>query len=105
MLVFGAVVLAAAAAWAAVSWLVTNWWALILLAAAAVVGAAGWAHWRQQQRAWDRARQQALRFGLPELDALHHRALILVAARKVLVSTACGALRGASVGWQEQSWL
>ncbi len=73
VLVFGAVVLAAAAAWAVVSWLVTNWWALIVLAAAAVVGTVGWAHRRQQQRAWDRARQQALRFGLPELDALHHR--------------------------------
>ncbi|WP_405435026.1 restriction endonuclease [Streptomyces anulatus] len=73
VLVFGAVVLAAAAVWAAVSWLVTNWWALIVLAAVAVVGTAGWAHRRQQQRAWDRTRQQALRFGLPELDALHHR--------------------------------
>ncbi|MER6023610.1 restriction endonuclease, partial [Streptomyces anulatus] len=73
VLVFGAVALAAAAVWAAVSWLVTNWWALIVLAAVAVVGTAGWAHRRQQQRAWDRTRQQALRFGLPELDALHHR--------------------------------
>lgn len=27
----------------------------------------------QQQLAWGRVRQQALRYGLPELDALHHR--------------------------------
>ncbi|MFZ4278305.1 restriction endonuclease [Streptomyces arboris] len=59
--------------WAVISWLVVNWWILIVLGAAAAVGGAVWVHRLQQQRAWDRVRQQALRYGLPELDALHHR--------------------------------
>lgn len=62
-----------ALAWAVVSWLVANWWILIALGAAAAVGGAVWIHRSQQQRAWDRVRQQALRYGLPQLDALHHR--------------------------------
>ncbi|MFD7748041.1 restriction endonuclease [Streptomyces sp. NPDC059698] len=70
---FAGAVLAAAAAWAVVSWLVKNWWVLVVLGAVAAVVAAGWIHRRQQRRAWDRVRQQALRYGLPELDALHHR--------------------------------
>ncbi|MEU8629574.1 restriction endonuclease [Streptomyces sp. NPDC048669] len=32
-----------------------------------------WAHRYQQQWARERARQQALRYALPQLDALHHR--------------------------------
>ncbi|MGW7397117.1 restriction endonuclease [Streptomyces cyaneofuscatus] len=59
--------------WAVVSWLLVNWWILIALGAAAAVGGAVWIHRLQQQRAWDRVRQQALRYGLPQLDALHHR--------------------------------
>ncbi|CAH9420190.1 putative membrane protein [Streptomyces globisporus] len=65
--------MAAAVVWAVLSWLVANWWILIVLGAAAAVGAAVWGHRVQQQRAWDRVRQQALRYGLPQLDALHHR--------------------------------
>ncbi|MFH9698436.1 restriction endonuclease [Streptomyces globisporus] len=70
---FAVVALAVAAAWALVSWLLVNWWVLIVLGALALIGGAGWAHRRQQQRTWARVRQQALRYGLPELDALHHR--------------------------------
>ncbi|MCT6782267.1 restriction endonuclease [Streptomyces sp. CS7] len=72
-MVFGAVVLVVAAVWSLVSWLLAHWWVLIVLAAVGAVVGAGWAHRHQQQRSWDRARQQALRYGLPELDALHHR--------------------------------
>ncbi|MET9977642.1 restriction endonuclease [Streptomyces microflavus] len=67
------VLVAAAVAWTVLSWLVANWWILILLGAAATVGGVVWIHRLQQQRAWDRVRQQALRYGLPQLDALHHR--------------------------------
>ncbi|MEV7060925.1 restriction endonuclease [Streptomyces microflavus] len=67
------VLVAAAVAWTVLSWLVANWWILIVLSAAATVGGAVWIHRLQQQRAWDRVRQQALRYGLPQLDALHHR--------------------------------
>ncbi|MBK3558022.1 restriction endonuclease [Streptomyces sp. MBT56] len=66
-------VMAAAVVWAVLSWLVANWWILIVLGAAAAVSGAVWGHRVQQQRAWDRVRQQALRYGLPQLDALHHR--------------------------------
>lgn len=59
--------------WAVISWLLANWWALIVLGALAVLGATVWAHHRRQRQAWDRVRQQALRYGLPQLDALHHR--------------------------------
>ncbi len=65
--------LAVAALWALVSWLLVNRWILIVLGAVAVTAGAWWIHRRQQQLAWDRVRQQALRYGLPELDALHHR--------------------------------
>ncbi|WP_324792464.1 restriction endonuclease [Streptomyces cyaneofuscatus] len=65
--------MAAAVVWAVLSWLVANWWILIVLGAAAAVGGVVWGHRLQQQRAWDRVRQQALRYGLPQLDALHHR--------------------------------
>ncbi|MGW4234196.1 restriction endonuclease, partial [Streptomyces sp. NPDC004980] len=59
--------------WAVISWLLVNWWALVVLGALAAVGGTVWAHRYRQQQAWDRVRQQALRYGLPELDALHHR--------------------------------
>lgn len=32
-----------------------------------------WVHRYRRQQAWVRIRQQALRYGLPESDALHHR--------------------------------
>ncbi|MET7504117.1 restriction endonuclease [Streptomyces microflavus] len=50
-----------------------NWWALIVLGAIAAVGGTVWAHPYRQQQAWDRVRQQASRYGLPQLDSLHHR--------------------------------
>ncbi|MFH9138811.1 restriction endonuclease [Streptomyces sp. NPDC017524] len=59
--------------WAVISWLLVNWWALVVLGAVAAVGGTVWAHRYRQQQAWDRVRQQALRYGLPQLDALHHR--------------------------------
>ncbi|MFG3429540.1 restriction endonuclease [Streptomyces californicus] len=59
--------------WALISWLLVHWWALIVLGALAAMGGAVWVHRYRQQQAWDRVRQQALRYGLPELDALHHR--------------------------------
>ncbi len=60
-------------AWAVISWLLVNWWALIVLGALAALGGTVWVHRYRQQQAWDRVRQQGLRYGLPQLDALHHR--------------------------------
>ncbi|MFG2629949.1 restriction endonuclease [Streptomyces sp. NPDC048473] len=59
--------------WAVISWLLVNWWALVVLGALAAVGGTVWAHRYREQQAWDRVRQQALRYGLQQLDALHHR--------------------------------
>ncbi|MFE9016703.1 restriction endonuclease [Streptomyces cyaneofuscatus] len=72
LLGFGAVA-GLALVWAVISWLLVNWWALIVLGALAAVGGTVWGHRYRQQRAWDRVRQQTLRYGLPQLDALHHR--------------------------------
>ncbi|MFJ9111358.1 restriction endonuclease [Streptomyces sp. NPDC102283] len=59
--------------WAVISWLLVNWWALVVLGALAAVGGTVWVHRYRQRQAWDRVRRQALRYGLSELDALHHR--------------------------------
>nr|WTE08760.1 restriction endonuclease [Streptomyces anulatus] len=66
-------VMAVAVVWAVLSWLVANWWILVALGGIAAVGGAWWVHRLQQQRAWERVQQQALRYALPQLDALHHR--------------------------------
>lgn len=72
LLGFGAVA-GLALVWAVISWLLVNWWALVVLGALVSVGGTGWVHRYRQQQARNRVRQQALRYGLPELDALHHR--------------------------------
>ncbi|WP_333732567.1 restriction endonuclease [Streptomyces sp. IBSBF 3010] len=74
VLVLGAGVLSVAAAWAAVAWLVTHVWAVVMLGAVAVVAATWFVNHTRQQRAWHRVQRQALRYELPQLDALGHRA-------------------------------
>lgn len=59
--------------YAVISWLLVNWWALIVLGALATAGGTAWTHRYRRQQAWERVRRQALRYGLPQLDALHHR--------------------------------
>ena len=59
---------------AAVQWLLAHWWILVL---AILIGAVGGGLWLQQarQRAeWERARAQALRLRITELDELDHKA-------------------------------
>ncbi|MFD0020743.1 restriction endonuclease [Streptomyces sp. NPDC058382] len=72
LLGFGAVA-GLALVWAVISWLLVNWWALIVLGALAAIGGTVWVHRYRQQQTWDQVRQQALRYGLPQLDTLHHR--------------------------------
>ncbi|MFJ4126414.1 restriction endonuclease [[Kitasatospora] papulosa] len=72
LLGFGAVA-GLALVWAVISWLLVNWGALIALGTLAAIGGTAWTHRYRQQQAWDRVRQQALRYGLPQLDALHYR--------------------------------
>ncbi|MFB7918400.1 restriction endonuclease [Streptomyces sp. NPDC056061] len=71
----GLLVVAAAAvglAVAVVNWLLAHWWVLVLIGAlAALVG--GVRFHRQQRRArWEAVRARGLRYGLSQLDALHH---------------------------------
>ncbi|GGZ18245.1 restriction endonuclease [Streptomyces nitrosporeus] len=55
------------------SWLAQNLWVLAALGTGAAGAATWWVHRCQQALLWDRIRQQGLRYGLPQLDALHHR--------------------------------
>ncbi|MEY9998193.1 restriction system protein [Streptomyces sp. V4I8] len=55
-----------------VSWLLAHWWVLVAAVVLASLGAVGWVYQRQQQARWEAVRAQGLRYGLPQLDALHH---------------------------------
>lgn len=57
---------------AVVNWLLINWWILIVVGALAVLAGGGWLYQKQQQAQWEAVREQGLRYGLPQLDALHH---------------------------------
>ncbi|MCX4706966.1 restriction endonuclease [Streptomyces sp. NBC_01373] len=70
-LAVGAVVLFSLIVWV-VNWLLAHWWVLVLSGVLAVLAGIGWFHNRQQQARWEAVRTQALRYGLPQLDALHH---------------------------------
>ncbi|WP_262388183.1 restriction endonuclease [Streptomyces parvus] len=67
-------VMAVAVVSAVVSWLVANWWTLLALGLIGTGVGGGWLYRLQQRREWERVQQRALRFALPQLDALHHRA-------------------------------
>jgi restriction system protein len=54
-----------------VNWLLAHWWVLVVLVLAGLAGA-GWLSSRQQRVRWEAVRAQGLRYGLPQLDALHH---------------------------------
>ncbi len=55
-----------------VNWLLAHWWVLVLVILFAALAAVGWVYNRQQQARWDAVRAQGLRYGLAQLDALHH---------------------------------
>ncbi|MFH9008922.1 restriction endonuclease [Streptomyces afghaniensis] len=55
-----------------VNWLLAHWWVLIAALVLAVCAGAGWLYSRQQQARWEAVPAQGLRYGLHELDALHH---------------------------------
>nr|QZA73301.1 putative endonuclease [Streptomyces sp.] len=56
----------------AVNWLLAHGWVLIVLLALAALVGAGRFHNRRQQARWEAVRARGLRYGLPQLDALHH---------------------------------
>ncbi|MGD6757323.1 restriction endonuclease [Streptomyces sp. BH105] len=58
---------------AVVNWLLAHWWLLVVLAVVAALAGAGLLYRRQQQAVWEQTLRQGLRYGLPQLDGLHHR--------------------------------
>ncbi|MFI6663091.1 restriction endonuclease [Streptomyces sp. NPDC050523] len=71
-LVLGVVVIAVALVVAVVNWLLTHWWVLVLVLLLAALAGVGWFYNRQQRARWEAVRAQGLRYGLSQLDALHH---------------------------------
>ncbi|WP_405812400.1 restriction endonuclease [Streptomyces sp. NBC_01520] len=67
-----AAVLAAFLVVAVVEWLLAHWWILIVIVVLAALAGGVWLHHKQQQARWEAVRTQGLRYGLSELDALHH---------------------------------
>ncbi|MFF3907886.1 restriction endonuclease [Streptomyces sp. NPDC001848] len=67
-----AVVLVLALVVAVVNWLLAHWWVLVVIGALAVPAGGGWLHLRQRRAQWEAVRAQGLRYGLAQLDALHH---------------------------------
>ncbi|MEV5548625.1 restriction endonuclease [Streptomyces sp. NPDC052309] len=55
-----------------VNWLLAHWWVLVVVLVLAVPAGAGWFYNRQQRARWEAVRAQGLRYGLSQLDALHH---------------------------------
>ncbi|MDT0405272.1 restriction endonuclease [Streptomyces sp. DSM 41635] len=55
-----------------VNWLLAHWWVFVVVLVLAVLAGAGWLHNHQQRARWEAVRARGLRFGLPQLDALHH---------------------------------
>ncbi len=55
-----------------VNWLLAHWWVLLVALVLAVLAGVGWLYNQQQQARWEAVRAQGLRYGLEQLDALHH---------------------------------
>ncbi|MFI2458074.1 restriction endonuclease [Streptomyces sp. NPDC019539] len=67
-----AVVLAVGLVGAVVNWLVTHWWVMAVVAVISALAGGGWLYQRQQRARWEAVRARGLRYGLSQLDALHH---------------------------------
>ncbi|MEV6962971.1 restriction endonuclease [Streptomyces sp. NPDC051207] len=57
---------------AVLQWLLAHWWIMVAVGALAVLAGAGRLHQKQQRARWEAVRAQGLRYGLSQLDALHH---------------------------------
>lgn len=55
-----------------VHWLLAHWWVIVLVLVLAGLAGGGWLYSLQQRARWETVRAQGLRYGLPQLDALHH---------------------------------
>ncbi|MBL1083641.1 restriction endonuclease [Streptomyces actinomycinicus] len=70
-LLVGAVVAVALVA-AVVNWLLAHWWILAVVGVLAALAGGGLLYHRQQEKRWEAVRAQSVRYGLSQLDALHH---------------------------------
>ncbi|MFJ1869672.1 restriction endonuclease [Streptomyces sp. NPDC088097] len=70
ILVVGAVAVALVVA--LVNWLLTHWWVLAVIGVLAGLAGGGWIYQQRQKTRWEAVRAQGLRYGLAQLDALHH---------------------------------
>ncbi|MFD3519864.1 restriction endonuclease [Streptomyces sp. NPDC058653] len=57
---------------AVANWLLAHWWILVVAGMLATLAGGTWLHRRRQAAQWDAVRLSGLRYGLDELDALHH---------------------------------
>jgi restriction system protein len=55
-----------------VNWLLAHWWVLPAAGVLAVLAVGGRLHRQRQAARWEAVRAQALRYGLAQLDTLHH---------------------------------
>ncbi|MEU9062441.1 restriction endonuclease [Streptomyces sp. NPDC048430] len=57
---------------ALINWLLVNWWILVVIGVLLLLTGGGWLYQKQQRARWESVRAQGLRYGLAQLDALHH---------------------------------
>ncbi|MFJ5779531.1 restriction endonuclease [Streptomyces sp. NPDC093094] len=55
-----------------VDWLLAHWWILAVVGGLGVLAGGGRLHSKKQRARWEAVRAQGLRYGLSQLDALHH---------------------------------
>ncbi|MGW7315516.1 restriction endonuclease [Streptomyces sp. NPDC054865] len=65
-------VVAVALAVALVNWLLAHWWVLAAIGVLAVLAGGSRLYQQQQKARWEAVRAQGLRYGLSQLDSLHH---------------------------------
>ncbi|MGW6318784.1 restriction endonuclease [Streptomyces sp. NPDC055099] len=56
-----------------VNWLLVHWWVLVVFAVAGVGAGLVFLQQRRQRTVWQDVQRQGLRYGLAQIDALHHR--------------------------------
>ncbi|MFK8851126.1 restriction endonuclease [Streptomyces sp. Ac-502] len=72
IVLLAAAVLSVALVVAAVDWLLTHWWFLAAAAVLAALTGGGWLYRQRHRARWEADRTQGLRYGLAQIDALHH---------------------------------
>lgn len=77
---------------ALVNWLLAHWWMLVVLAVATAAVGGGVLYQRRQRAMWEDVRRQGLRYGLSQIDSLHHREFEF-AVRDLMLRDGCADAR------------